>query len=71
MIAVLTERLCINSYYFKKSRNGYDEVGRDYDNPDMVRVLASLTTAAKECSGELEVEDDFDFLYVDLIDYFD
>lgn len=64
------------TYYFKKKRSNYDQIGGDYDFTHLTRTLACLTSAAKECSGELEIDDDFDDfddfdgLFLDLDDRF-
>lgn len=58
------------TYYFKKKRTHFDEVGRDYDFSDMVRALACLTSSAKEASGELIIENDYEYMFGDLFDRF-
>lgn len=40
------------------------------DFADMVRALACLTTSAKEVAGDLIIEDDDDYVFDDLFDYF-
>ncbi|MDE6003990.1 MAG: hypothetical protein K2G88_01205, partial [Oscillospiraceae bacterium] len=59
-----------NTYYFKKKRVHFEQIGRDFDFPHLTRALACLTTEAKVSSGELEIEDDDDFLFFDLDDRF-
>lgn len=64
------------TYYFKKKRSNYDQIGEDYDFSHLTRTLACLTSAAKECDGGLEFDDDlddfddFDGLFLDLDDRF-
>lgn len=59
-----------NTYYFKKKRINFEQIGRDFDFPHLARTLACLTTEAKVSSGELEIEDDDDLLFLDLDDRF-
>lgn len=59
-----------STYYFKKQRTHFEEIGRDMDFPHLTRALACLSTEAKVNSGELELEDDNDFLFFDLDDRF-
>ncbi len=59
-----------NIYYFKKKRVHFDLIGEDFDLSHLTRTLACLTTEAKVSSGELEIEDDDDFLFLDLDDRF-
>lgn len=51
-------------------RTHFDEVGRDYDFSDMVRALACLTSSAKEASGELIIESDYEYMFGELFDRF-
>lgn len=64
------ETISYGIYYFKKKRTNFDLIGRDMDMPHLTRTLACLTTEAKVASGELELEDDEDFLFLDLDDRF-
>ncbi|MCM1140134.1 MAG: hypothetical protein NC453_16335 [Muribaculum sp.] len=59
-----------DTYYFKKARKHFPMVGQDVDFADMVRALACLTSAAKEASGEIEVEDDDENMFYDLFNRF-
>lgn len=59
-----------NTYYFKKKGRSNVMVGMDVDFSDMVRALACLTTSAKEVAGDLIIEDDEDYMFDDLFDYF-
>lgn len=59
-----------DTYYFKKARKHFAMVGQDVDFSDMTRALACLTSAAKEASGEIEVEDDDENMFYDLFDRF-
>lgn len=59
-----------NTYYFKKKRTNFDLIGEDMDFPHLTRALACLTTEAKAASDEIELEDDDDFLFLDLDDRF-
>lgn len=53
-----------DTYYFKKERKHFTEVGQDVDFSDMTRALACLSSAAKEVSGEIEVEDDDENMFL-------
>lgn len=59
-----------DTYYFKKAKKHFSMVGQDVDFSDMTRALACLTSAAKEASGEIEVEDDDENMFYDLFDRF-
>lgn len=59
-----------NTYYFKKRGKRNVMVGMDVNFSDMVRALACLTTSAKEAAGDLIIEDDEDYMFDDLFDYF-
>lgn len=59
-----------DTYYFKKAKKHFSMVGQDVDFSDMTRALACLTSAAKEASGEIEVEDDNENMFYDLFDRF-
>lgn len=59
-----------DTFYFKKARTHYKDIGLDVDFADMSRALACLTSAAKEASDEIEVEDDDENMFYDLFDRF-
>lgn len=59
-----------NTYYFKRKGRSNVMVGMDVDFSDMVRALACLSSSAKEAAGDLIVENDEDYMFDDLFDYF-
>ncbi|MCM1141271.1 MAG: hypothetical protein NC453_22110 [Muribaculum sp.] len=59
-----------NTYYFKRKGRSNVMVGMDVDFSDMVRALACLSSSAKEAAGDLTVENDEDYMFDDLFDYF-
>lgn len=61
-----------HSYYFQKTRGGYDQIGEDMDCPTMIRALCGLTRGMKESldydyfeSDDYDDEMDFFGLYGD------
>lgn len=59
-----------NTYYFKRKGRSNVMVGMDVDFADMVRALVCLSSSAKEAVGDLNIEDDEDYMFDDLFDYF-
>lgn len=59
-----------NTYYFKRKGRSNVMVGMDVDFSDMMRALACLSSSAKEAAGDLIIENDEDYMFDDLFDYF-
>lgn len=57
---VIDNRVAYKTYYFEKSRGGYEMIGEDMDFPTLLSALGCLTKVAEEMSYDAEFDDEDD-----------